>query len=325
MHILICGGAGYIGSHMAKMLAGHGHAITIFDNLSTGHRKAVKWGTFIHGDLLNRDTLTELFDSSQFHGVMHFSARSLVSESMRDPALYYQNNVVGTFNLLEAMRRHGVGKFVFSSSAAVYGNPLTDLINEGHSRNPINPYGETKLIVERMLRDYGASYGLTSVSLRYFNAAGADPTGAIGESHQPETHLIPNVLKAALYGEQKLQVFGNDYHTNDGTCIRDYIHVNDLCQAHLKAFDHMTVQTGKASCFNLGIGRGFSILEIIKTAESIVGQKIPFEYAPPRPGDPPILVADSRLAQNTLGWTPQYTDIAELIETAWQWHCKQSY
>ncbi len=324
MNILICGGAGYIGSHMAKLLFTLGHQITIFDNLSTGHGKAVQWGSFCQGDLLDRSFLDSIFKKNNFEAVMHFSARSLVGESMLNPALYYTNNVIGTLNLLEVMRQYGVNKFVFSSSAATFGNPIKELIDEGHPQKPINPYGRTKLMVEDILRDYGASYNLNSVSLRYFNAAGADPDGQIGESHLPETHLIPNVLKATLAGESRLKVFGNDYETKDGTCVRDYIHINDLCEAHLKALDYMEVTPG-AHGFNLGNGSGFSVLEIIKAAEQATGSDISFDVEGRRVGDPPVLVADSRLAQVELSWQPKFTDLDGIIETAWHWHKNQKF
>lgn len=324
MNILVCGGAGYIGSHMVKMLTEAGHHTTTFDNLSTGHRLAVQWGELVIGDLLDAAALRGLFAERRFDAVMHFSAKSLVGESVAQPAAYYRNNVIGTFNLLEAMRAAGVPRFVFSSSAATFGNPVAGRIDEQHPQAPINPYGETKLIVERMLRDYAAAYGLRSVSLRYFNAAGADPAGHIGEAHDPETHLIPNVLKAALDPAKQLKVFGQDYATPDGTCVRDYIHINDLCQAHLLALGHMEHQQG-AHGFNLGNGQGFSILEIIRAAEQVTGQKIPYQACQRRPGDPPTLVADATRARQQLGWQPQYTEITEILRTAWHWHRKQLY
>jgi len=324
MNILICGGAGYIGSHMAKILNNRDHRITIFDNLSTGHKEAVKWGGFVQGDLLSAEDLDKVFNSDNFDAVMHFSAKSLVNESMGDPALYYLNNVSGTINLLEAMGKYEVKKFVFSSSAAVFGNPVKDVIDETHPRVPMNPYGETKLMVEKILKDYASAFDLSSVSLRYFNAAGADPHGEIGESHNPETHLIPNVLKAVLENKVRLKVFGKDYNTKDGTCVRDYIHINDLCMAHLNALEYMEEKKG-AHGFNLGNGRGFSILEIIRAAEDVTGNKIEFDYKPPRTGDPKILVADSSLAKNKLDFSPEYTDIAEIIQTAWVWHQNQKY
>jgi UDP-glucose 4-epimerase len=324
MNILVCGGAGYIGSHMVKMLTEAGHQVTTFDNLSTGHREAVKWGKLVVGDLLDEPVLRQLFADNRFDAVMHFSAKSLVGESVVEPAGYYRNNVIGTLHLLDAMRAAGVKRFVFSSSAATFGNPESDRIDENHPQAPINPYGETKLMVERMLRDYADAFEFRSVSLRYFNAAGADPSGEIGESHHPETHLIPNVLKAALDPQQKLKVFGQDYPTPDGTCVRDYIHINDLCQAHLLALGYMDNRAG-AFGFNLGNGQGFSIMEIIQAAEQVTGQKIPFESCDRRPGDPPILVANAARAKKELGWQPQYVNITAILKTAWDWHRKSLF
>ena len=324
MNILVCGGAGYIGSHMCKMLCENGHVVTVFDNLSTGHREACKWGALVEGDLLDKPSLHSLFKGSAFDAVMHFSAKSLVGESMSDPALYYRNNVVGTLNLLEAMRTHEVNRFVFSSSASTFGNPIKALIDETHPQSPINPYGETKLIIERFLVYSAQAYGLDSVSLRYFNAAGADPAGEIGESHNPETHLIPNVLKALCEDGRRLKIFGDDYDTKDGTCIRDYIHINDLCSAHLSAVVYMVHEHG-AKGFNLGNGQGFSIMEVVKAAEDVTGRKIPFDREPRRLGDPPSLVADSGRARKELGWQPRHVDIAAIIHSAWQWHREQKF
>lgn len=324
MKILVCGGAGYIGSHMCKMLARQGHQVTVFDNLSTGHREACQWGNFVHGDLLDPKALQSLFASSGFTAVIHFSARSLVGESVANPALYYLNNVVGTLNLLEAMLACEVKRLVFSSSASIFGSPLQDLIDETHPQIPINPYGETKLIVEKALGYYAQAYGLNSVSLRYFNAAGADPDSTIGESHTPETHLIPNVLKAALAENKRLKVFGNDYQTKDGTCVRDYIHINDLCQAHLLGMEYMDDHPG-AHGFNLGNGMGFSILDILRTSAEVTGREIPYDIESRRPGDPPSLVADSRRAREVLGWRPRHVEISEIIRSAWDWHQHQKF
>lgn len=324
MNILVCGGAGYIGSHMVKLLIEHGHRVVIFDNLSTGHREAVKGGELVVGDLLNPADLQAVFSTYAFDIVMHFSARSLVGESVVHPARYYQNNVIGTFNLLEQMRVSGVDRFVFSSTAAVFGNPVTERIAETHPKSPINPYGRTKLMVEHLLSDYATAYGLRAVSLRYFNAAGADPAGEIGEAHDPETHLIPNILKAALGQGNALRLFGDDYPTRDGTCVRDYIHVNDLCQAHLQAIDYLADREG-AHAFNLGNGAGFTVLEVLKAAETVVGKRIAYELAPRRPGDPATLVAESVLAIEQLGWRPQWTDIEAIIASAWTWHRQQAF
>ncbi len=324
MNILICGGAGYIGSHMCKLLARQGHAVTVFDNLSTGHRQACQWGEFVPGDLLAPKALHTLMAATPFAAVMHFAAKSLVAESMADPEGYYFNNVVGSLNLLQAMRTHEVQHLVFSSSAAIFGPPQKPVLDESHPQAPLNPYGETKLIVEQLLRHQARVQGLNSVSLRYFNAAGADPEGELGESHQPETHLIPNVLKAAMAAGQPLRVFGGDYPTKDGTCVRDYIHINDLCQAHLLALDYLESHPG-AHGFNLGNGQGFSVLEIIATAAEITGQAIPHAIEARRPGDPPVLVADSRLAQAELGWRPQWPGIGEIIQSAWAWHRQEKF
>jgi len=320
MHILICGGAGYIGSHMAKALAARGQRVSVFDNLSTGHREAVQWGPLIEGDLLVPDDIERALQQGPYDAVMHFSAKSLVGESVVQPDRYYLNNVVGTINLLNALVRHQIGKFIFSSTAAVFGNPEYTPIDEVHPARPINPYGKTKLMVETLLEDYDRAFGLRSVSLRYFNAAGADPETEIGESHHPETHLIPNILRS-LTGEggQALKVFGSDYETPDGTCIRDYIHVADLCDAHLKALEHLE-RGGASEIFNLGNGRGFSVMEVIHAASAVAGTKVRYEVVDRRPGDPPVLVAAAEKAQRHLGWQPAYTDLGQIIETAWRWH-----
>jgi UDP-glucose 4-epimerase len=324
MKILVCGGAGYIGSHMIKALDAAGYQVVTFDNFSTGHREAVKWGTLAEGDLLRPTDLDSTFRQHKIDAVMHFSARSLVGESVTNPAPYYENNVIGTYNLLESMRKYGVRQFVFSSTAATFGNPVQRLIDESHPQKPINPYGHSKLMVEQLLRDYASAYGLHSVSLRYFNAAGADPGGEIGESHQPETHLIPNVLKSALNNQLELKVFGDDYDTPDGTCVRDYIHVNDLCDAHLLALRYMEDNPG-AHAFNLGNGQGFSIFEVIRAARDVVGKQIPYKVAARREGDPAVLVADSTLARQTLEWTPHFTTIDAIIASAWKWHQNAAY
>lgn len=325
MHILICGGAGYIGSHMSKMLAARGDRVTVFDNFSTGHREAVQWGSLIEGDLLAVDDIDDALRIDSYDAVMHFSAKSLVAESVLHPDRYYLNNVVGTLNLLDALVRYRIDKFIFSSSAAVFGNPEYIPIDELHPTQPINPYGKTKLMVEGLLKDYDNAYGLRSVSLRYFNAAGADPVAQIGESHQPETHLIPNILLSiSQQSGQTLKVFGQDYGTTDGTCVRDYIHVNDLCDAHLRALDYL-MAGGKTDIFNLGIGRGFSVLEIIRCATLVTGKAIPYSVVERRPGDPPVLVASSVKAREQLNWSPCYTELDQIIETAWRWHREQKF
>ena len=320
MNILVCGGAGYIGAHMCKMLVEAGHAVTVFDNLSTGHREAVRWGNLVVGDLLIPEDLARTFSGAAFDAVMHFSAKSLVGESMGRPDLYYRNNVIGTMNLLDAMVVHGVATFIFSSTAAVFGMPEYTPIDEAHPQRPINPYGQSKLMVEHMLADYDRAFGIRSVCLRYFNAAGADASGAIGESHDPETHLIPNVLRSVLNPTANaLKVFGSDYPTPDGTCVRDYIHVTDLCDAHLRALDHLK-RGGKSDIFNLGNGTGFSVLDVIRTAEAVTTKKIGYEVVDRRPGDPPVLVASSAKATQTLGWKPRHAALSEIIESAWRWH-----
>ena len=324
MDILICGGAGYIGSHMLKWLALRGYRVTVLDNLSTGHREAVQWGELVEADLLDPASLERVFAGRRFDAVMHFCARSLVGESVAQPYDYYANNVSGTLNLLQAMQRHGVAKLVFSSTAAVFGNPVSARIDEVHPKAPINPYGASKLMVERMLQDAASAYGLRSVALRYFNAAGASPEGDIGESHQPETHLIPNALRAALGTGPALKLFGDDYPTPDGTCVRDYVHVDDLAQAHERALAYMQAHEG-AHAFNLGNGQGFSVREVIEAASRVAGRAVPFEVAPRRDGDPATLVASSERARAELGWSPAHASLDEIIGTAWRWHQSPRY
>ncbi|MUV15716.1 UDP-glucose 4-epimerase GalE [Noviluteimonas gilva] len=324
MHILVCGGAGYIGSHMARWLALRDHRVTVLDNLSTGHREAVQWGELVEADLLDRASLDRAFEGRRFDAVMHFCARSLVGESVQDPYAYYAANVSGTLHLLETMRRHGVDRLVFSSTAAVFGHPNSARIDEDHPKQPINPYGASKLMVERILADAAGAYGLRSVALRYFNAAGASPQATIGESHSPETHLIPNVLRAALGTGPALKVFGEDYATPDGTCVRDYVHVDDLAEAHLRALDYLDANAG-AHAFNLGNGQGFSVREVIAAAEAVSGRKIPFSIEPRRAGDPAVLVAASDKARAALGWVPAYDRLEPILETALRWHRAQPY
>jgi len=319
MHILVCGGAGYIGRHMARWLSKRDIRATVLDNLSTGHRAAVRWGELIEADLLDPASLDRAFDGHRFDAVMHFCARSLVGESMLDPYGYYASNVSGTLNLLRAMRRHDVARLVFSSTAAVFGQPQSDRIDEDHPTQPINPYGASKLMVERILADAATAYGLRSVALRYFNAAGASPDGDIGEAHDPETHLIPNALRAALGRGPGLKVFGDDYPTPDGTCIRDYVHVDDLADAHLRALDYLDKSAG-AHAFNLGNGQGFSVREVIAAAEAVSGHPIPYTVEARRTGDPAVLVASSEKAREHLGWQPAYTTLEPILETAVRWH-----
>lgn len=319
MHILVCGGAGYIGSHMARRLSMDGHDVTVLDNLSTGHREAARWGRLLEADLLHPLTLERAFSGARIDAVMHFCARSLVGESVSAPYDYYANNVAGTLNLLQAMQRHGVDRLVFSSTAAIFGQPVSERIDEDHPRQPINPYGASKLMVERILADAAHAYGLRSVSLRYFNAAGAAADGSLGELHEPETHLIPNVLLAALGSGSGLRVFGDDWPTPDGTCIRDYVHVDDLAQAHSLALDYMDRHPG-AHAFNLGNGCGFSVREVIAAAEHVCGHAIPYDVHPRRQGDPAVLVAASDRARRELGWTPEHPDLESILESAWRWH-----
>jgi UDP-arabinose 4-epimerase len=316
--VLVTGGAGYIGSHACKALAGAGIEPVAYDNLVYGHRRAVRWGPLVVGDVADREALERAMADYRPEAVMHFAAFAYVGESVENPAKYYRNNVAGTLTLLEALRDRGIERIVFSSTCATYGNPQKIPIPEDHPQNPINPYGAGKLMVERMLSDFHDAYGTEYVSLRYFNAAGADPAAEIGESHDPETHLIPLVLDAAAGRRGRIDIFGTDYDTPDGTCIRDYVHVTDLADAHLRALDYL--RAGKGSgIFNLGNGAGFSVRQVIDAAERVTGRKIPRREAPRRPGDPPVLVGSAERARKTLGWTPRFADIDTIIETAWKW------
>lgn len=326
MKVLVFGGAGYIGSHVCKYLAKHGHELTVFDNLSTGHIEAVRWGTLIQQDILNAQAIIDcLRQHGPFDLIMHFCAKSLVGESVTAPELYYRNNVLGTMNILDAMLATSHRRIIFSSTAAVYGNPQHALIDEQHPRSPINPYGQSKKMVEQILQDYAHAHGLDSVSLRYFNACGADPEADIGESHQPETHLIPNVLKSLVNPKNNvLKIFGDQYPTADGTCIRDYIHVNDLAEAHLLAGEFLLNHAG-AFAFNLGNGSGFSVMDVVKAASTVTGRDINYQIEAPRAGDPAILVADAQQAQQQLGWTAHYTSLDAIIETAWRWHQNERF
>ena len=318
MGILVVGGAGYIGSHMVKQLAASGTEVITLDNLSCGYRDAVKYGEFVEGDLGDPAVLDHIFSNYSIDAVMHFAAYIEVGESVRDPGKYYHNNVVNTLILLDAMLQHDVEHFIFSSTAAIFGEPAYTPIDEKHRKEPINPYGRTKLIVEQMLQDYDAAYGLKSTCLRYFNAAGADPEGELGERHNPETHLIPLVLQAASGRREDIKVFGSDYPTEDGTCIRDYIHINDLCAAHSLALNRM-LQTGRSASYNLGNGSGFSVRQVIDTAREVTGRHFRVTLDTRRPGDPAILVADSTLARDELGWNPRHPDLESIVETAWNW------
>jgi UDP-glucose 4-epimerase len=321
MHILVVGGAGYIGSHMVKRLIADNHQVVVVDNLSTGYRDAVLTESFYEVDIANQEALSKVFSQHKFDAVFHFASFIQVGESVLEPAKYYRNNVAATLSLLEVMVKFKVKHFVFSSTAAVFGNPTYSPIDEKHPKVPINPYGQSKLMVEKILEDFDRAYGLKSVSLRYFNAAGADPEGELGERHIPETHLIPLVLQAASGRRESISVFGQDYDTRDGTCVRDYIHINDLADAHVKAIDYLKKGNNSAA-FNLGNGKGFSVKEIIDAAVKVTGKKIPVKYAERRAGDPPTLVADASLAQKVLGWTPEYQNVEDIISHAWAWEEK---
>ena len=321
--ILIVGGAGFIGSHTAKLIAAAGHKPVVFDNLSSGHRWALRWGVFEEGDLADRDAIERVLARHDIDAVIDFAAHIEVGESVRNPRKYFRNNLVNTMNLLDVMVDRGVQKIVFSSTAAVYGEPLTVPIPEDHRLLPLNPYGESKLFVERTLRWYGEAYGLRWGVLRYFNAAGADPGGEIGEDHAPESHLIPLAIKAALGQRAELQVFGTDYPTPDGTALRDYIHVVDLAQAHLLALDHLAA--GKASfAANVGTGVGHSVREVIAAVERVSGRTVPRREVGRRPGDSPSLVADPRLVRELLNFQPRYPDLPTIVEHAWKWHVSRS-
>lgn len=320
--VLVCGGAGYIGSHMCKLLAQTGQTPVTLDNFSTGHRDAVRWGPVLEGDLLDPDALADAFDSYRFDAVMHFAARSLVGESMQNPGLYFRNNVTGTLNLLDAMRNAGVSRLVFSSTAAVYGIPDSTPISETHPTRPVNPYGWSKLMAEREIAEYCSAHGLHAACLRYFNAAGADQDGECGEAHEPETHLIPNVIRAALnpsLGPVKL--FGSDYDTVDGTCIRDYIHVRDLCDAHLRALDFLENNSGY-HVFNLGTGHGHSVAQVLAACRAECEGRPAAVYEARRVGDPPKLVAGNTLASEVLQWSPQ-ASLADCVSSALVWHRRQ--
>ena len=331
MKVLVVGGAGYVGSHMVKHLAARGHEVTVFDNLSRGHADAVAPKSLIRGDLLAPVDVKKAFASARFDAVMHFAAFCYVGESVQKPSEYFRNNVTGTLNLLDAMKEAGAANLVFSSTCSTYGVPIESPMSEAHPQNPINPYGASKLMVERVLKDYAQAYGLNSVSLRYFNAAGSDPDGEIGERHDPETHLIPlclleaqRVLGGGNPSATTLTVFGNDYDTPDGTCIRDYVHVDDLAAAHLTAAEQMVSGKSRgAQAFNLGTGTGFSVLEVIESCRRVTGAAIQYKMGPRRPGDPSRLVATSDKAKRELGWRPKYIELDRTVQTAWGWFSKQ--
>ena len=317
--IAVVGGAGYIGSHMCKVLREHGIEHLAFDNLVHGHRDALGDTPLLKGDLSRPDDLDVLFSGRGVDLVIHMAAYISVGESVREPAKYWSNNTAGVLTLLDAMRRHGVNKFVFSSTAAIFGEPQYVPIDEEHPKNPTSPYGETKLAVEKILGDYDTAYGLKSVCLRYFNASGADPSGEIGEDHRPEEHLIPVAILSALGKRPPMKIFGTDYDTPDGTCVRDYVHVLDLAGAHLKAVEHLRAG-GESRRYNLGNGKGFSVKQILDTTSKVIGMPVPHETGPRRPGDPASLIACSDRIRKDWDWQPQRGDIDEIIGDAWNWH-----
>ncbi|HEY3395045.1 MAG TPA: UDP-glucose 4-epimerase GalE [Lacipirellulaceae bacterium] len=323
MRVLVTGGAGYVGSHSAKLLAERGHEVTVVDNLAEGHRAAVGKLPLVVADLLDRERITELIHDKRIEAVMHFAAFAYVGVSVTEPAKYYHNNIVGTLALLDAMRAGGVERIVFSSTCATYGNPLRVPITEDHPQNPISPYGFTKLAIEHALADYARAYNLGYAALRYFNASGAATDGTIGEDHDPETHLIPLVLQVALRQRTHAEIFGTDYPTPDGTCIRDYIHVDDLATAHLAALEQL--KPGDQLKLNLGTGEGASVKQVIDHCREVTGHPIPTREGPRRAGDPPELVADPSAAKRALGWEAKYKDVRTIIETAWRWHSKHPH
>jgi UDP-glucose-4-epimerase GalE len=320
MRILVIGGAGYIGSHAVRLFLERGHDVWVYDNLAVGHRKAVPAERLVVGDLNETHRIDQVLVERRIEAAVHFAAFAAVGESVQNPAKYYQNNLVNTLNLMECLRRAGVGRFVFSSTCATYGVPERMPITEETPQQPINPYGFTKLAIERALADYAHAYQWGYAALRYFNASGAHAGGSLGEDHDPETHLIPLVIFAAMGRRPHIEVFGTDYPTPDGTCVRDYIHVDDLADAHLLALEQL--QPGQAMRYNLGTGRGYSVREVIRTVEEVTGKKVPVKEGPRRAGDPPVLVASSERVQKELGWEPRYTELRPIVETAWQWHSK---
>jgi len=320
MRILVCGGAGYIGSNMTAMLAAEGHEPIVFDNLSRGHRSAVRQADFIKGDLGDQELLVKTLKEYKIEAVMHFAALIEVAESVQMPLKYYQNNVCNAQNLLSAMEAAGVEKFVFSSSAAVYGMPANVPVTEDSPKEPINPYGETKYAVERMCHCQSRAGRLRYVSLRYFNAAGAGNKCRLGEDHRPESHLVPLTIQAAMGKRDQVKIYGTDYPTPDGTCIRDYIHIEDLCRAHLLALKKLEQHWDLA--YNLGNGRGYSVREVISAVKKVSGRDFKVTDADRRPGDPPVLTSDATKAKNELGWRPQLPDLEQIVATAWQWHKK---
>jgi UDP-glucose 4-epimerase len=317
---LVTGGAGYIGAHAVLALRERGRDVIVLDDLSEGHQPALLGAPLARGSMLDREFVRSVFETHEIDAVFHFAARCYVGESVEKPGLYYETNVVGTKNLLDAMVETGVRRFVLSSTCATYGEPESMPIVEDMPQSPVNPYGMTKLIDEFMLRDYGRAHGIQAVFLRYFNAAGADPQGRVGEDHEPETHLIPLVIAAALGRRAGLTVFGDDYPTPDGTCVRDYVHVTDLAEAHVLALEAMERGAIGVGAYNLGNSTGSSVLEVVRSVEAVGGKKVPHEIGPRRPGDPPLLVGSSRKIAAELGWRPRFGDLQTIVETAWRWH-----
>ena len=319
--VLVVGGAGYIGSYIIKYLSKNGYEPVVLDNFSRGHKMAVKYGKLYEGNMNNTRLLDTIFSENTIAAVMHFAAYCYVGESVTAPDIYYQNNVSSTVSLLQSMIKHNVGMFIFSSTCATYGSPLHVPISEEHSQRPINPYGRSKLMVEQILNDFYHAYGLKFICLRYFNAAGADPEGELGEDHRPETHLIPLVLQTALGMNDHVNIFGDDYKTPDGTCIRDYIHIEDLAQAHLLALERI-LNGAPVDVYNLGNGKGYSVKEVIEKACDITKTRIKYKISNRRQGDPAILISESKKAIKELGWKPSYNELETIIDTAWRWHKK---
>ena len=318
-NILVVGGAGYIGSHMCKHLAINGYMPVVLDNLVCGHKEAVKWGPFFEGSMADKKLVEQIFSKYEIQAVMHFAAFCYVGESVTEPGKYYRNNVAAPINLLEVMVKKNISNFIFSSSCATYGEPLEIPITEKHPQNPISPYGRSKLMMEQILDDFFNAYGIKYISLRYFNAAGADPDGELGEDHRPETHLIPLVLQTAMGLKKEIKIFGDNYPTRDGTCIRDYIHIDDLAQAHLLALERL-LNGQPRGIYNLGNGAGYSVKEVIDMARNITGKHITFRIVDKRFGDPAVLISSSQKAVEELGWRPKFPDLRTIIETAWRWH-----
>ncbi len=319
MKLLIPGGAGYIGSHMVRLAQKEGHEVTVLDDFSTGHEWAIKNCEILKIDLLDHERLDKSLKNRYFDGVIHFAAKSLVGESVIKPAFYYRNNVVGSLNLFNSMLKNDINNIVFSSTAAIFGNPISEKISEDHPKEPINPYGQSKLMIEKILKDMAEAYGINATCMRYFNASGAHKSAEIGEAHNPETHLIPNILISAISNTQKLKVFGDDYNTHDGTCIRDYVHVDDLADAHLLGLKHMIKNKGFFA-FNLGNGNGFSVMDVIRSCERVTKKNLDFNVCKRREGDPAKLVADSTYAKECIGWDPHFNKIDDIVTSAWRWH-----